>query len=101
MSAFKLPEPVIDRLLDKLGNDDAFRDQFLADPRAALTTLGFEAAADSSVKLGLWECLTVDRLASKQAIRQGHEQLRRQLKAEFVFFPFTIGIRESTEKAAA
>jgi putative modified peptide len=101
MSAFKLPEPVIDRLLDRLGHDDAFRDYFVADTRGALASIGFEPAADASVTKGLWFCVAVDQLASKETIRRSHLALRVQLGEEGLFFPFIIGFRESMEKAAA
>jgi putative modified peptide len=101
MSAFKLPAPIIDRLLDRLGNDDDFRDLFVADTRAALAGLGFEPAADPSVKMGLWECLFVDRLASKETLRASRDTLRTQLLLEFVFVPFLIGCRESMHEAVA
>ena len=101
MSAFKLPAPVIDRLLDRLGNDDDFRDLFVADTRTALMSVGFEPAADASVTTGLWFCLSVDQLASKEAIRRSHLALHSQLQGDAVFFPFLIGCRESMVKAAA
>jgi putative modified peptide len=101
MSAFKLPEPVIDRLLDRLGHDDAFRDYFVADTRGALASIGFEPAADASVTKGLWFCVAVDQLASKETIRRSHLALRVQLGEEGLFVPFFIGFRESMEKAAA
>jgi putative modified peptide len=101
MSSFKLPAAIIDRLLDRLGNDDDFRDLFVADTRAALASIGFEPAADASITKGLWFCLAVDQLASKEAIRGSHRALRSQLEPEAVFFPFVIGCRESLIKAAA
>ena len=99
--SFELPEPIIDTLLDRLGNDDAFRDAFLADARTALASIGFEPAADPTVKAGLWECLTVSELASKEAIRSGHLVLRRQLTRSFIYFPFHVGFRSQVEEAAA
>jgi putative modified peptide len=101
MSAFKLPEPVIDRLLDKLGNDDAFRDYFVADTRGALASVGFAPAADASVTNGLWLCLAVDHLASKETFRNSRKALRNQLEPDGVFFPFLFGMRETITKAAA
>jgi len=101
MSAFKLPEPVIDRLLDKLGHDDAFRDYFVADTRGALASLGFAPAADSSITKGIWFCLSVDQLASKETIRKSRKALRNQLEPDGVFFAFGIGAREASKKFAA
>jgi putative modified peptide len=101
MSSFKLPAPVVDRLLDRLGNDDAFREFFVADTRAALASIGFEPAADRSVTQGLWFCVSVDHLASKETIRRSRRALRNQLDDPFVFVPFMIGFRATSEKAAA
>jgi len=101
MSAFKLPEPVIDRLLDRLGHDDAFRDYFVADTRGALASIGFEPAEDATVTKGLWFCISVDYLASKETIRRSHLALRVQLGEEGTFVPFLIGMREAIDKAAA
>ena len=101
MSAFKLPAPIIDRLLDRLGNDDDFRALFVADTRTALASIGFEPAADASVTTGLWFCLSVDLLASKETIRGSRTALRNQLEPDGVFFAFGLGIRHSMEKRAA
>jgi putative modified peptide len=101
MSSFKLPAPIIDRLLDRLGNDDAFRDFFVADTRAALASIGFEPAADASVTCGLWFCLAVDHLADKKTFRESRKLLRAQLDDQAPFIPFLIGQREAIEKAAA
>jgi putative modified peptide len=88
--SFQLPDPIVDVLLDKLGNDDAFRTQFASDPRSALAGLGFAAAADTSIQRGVWNCMEVNQLASKEAIRAGHDELRDQLRRTAVFFPFNI-----------
>ena len=98
--SFQLPAPIVDLLLDKLGNDDEFRSAFIADTRTALATLGFAPAADATITSGLWDCLTVDHLASKEEIRRGHAVMRRDLSSFFVLFPFAIGVRHS-DKAAA
>ena len=63
--SYQLPEPVVDRLLDKLGNDDDFRHLFTTDTRAALASIGFAPAADRSIEHGAWFCLGVESLASK------------------------------------
>jgi putative modified peptide len=88
--SFQLPETILDTLLDKLGTDDAFRSLFAADPRSALAGLGFEAAADTSIQRGIWNCMEVNQLATKEAIRAGHDELRDQLRRTAVFFPFNI-----------
>ena len=69
--SFRLPEAIVDTLLDKLGHDDAYRTRFEADTRAALAELGFGPAADDTIKEGIWACMSVERLASKEAIRAG------------------------------
>jgi putative modified peptide len=100
--SFKLPEVVADRLLEKLGNDDAFRSAFVADARSALVLLGFAPAADEALSKGLWSCITVDRLASKEAIRAGRDALLRQLTVHAATFnPISLGIRASGERNAA
>ena len=42
----KLPVDVAERLLDKLSTDDAFRDLFVADIRAAMREIGYETPAE-------------------------------------------------------
>jgi putative modified peptide len=79
--SFHLPEPIVNRLLAKLGHDDEFRAIFTADARAALASLGFAPAADPSITEGVWTCITVTELASKEAVRAGHDALKRQLGA--------------------
>jgi putative modified peptide len=79
---FKLSDTVVDTLLDKLSNDDAFRAQFQINPRAALAMVGHRAAAEARDEdAGIWRCLGVTQLASKEAIRASREVLRRQLTA--------------------
>ena len=77
--SYKLPEPIIDSLLDKLGCDDGFRALFTASPREALSALGFAPALDPSVTQGCWTCLQVDELASKEVISASRDVVRRQL----------------------
>jgi putative modified peptide len=84
--SFNLPEAVVDSLLHKLGSDDAFREQFIANPRHALAGLGFAPAADDSIQQGIWMCLSVTELASKEAILASNGALRRQLTAERATF---------------
>jgi putative modified peptide len=88
--AYQLPESIVDTLLDKLGNDDVFRFQFAADPRAALAALGFEAAADGSIQNGIWNCLQVTELATKEVVRASHALLREQLSRKGVFYAFSL-----------
>ena len=88
--SFQLPEAVVDTLLDKLGSDDAFRAQFVSDTRGALASIGFEAAADASVSQGIWACMSVTDLASKEVIRASRVELSRQLSKKGVFSPFHL-----------
>ena len=80
--SFHMPETIAVSLLERLGHDDAFRDAFAADPRAALADLGFAPAADPTIKAGLWRCLGVESLASKETIRASHVTILAQLTAE-------------------
>jgi len=100
--SFHLPEPIVDRLLARLGHDDDFRAAFQADARAALASLGFAPAADASVTQGLWLCLAVDELASKEAIRATHEGLRRQLgAARMSYNPIGLTVAAKPDRSAA
>jgi putative modified peptide len=100
--SYQLPEPVVDRLLDRLGNDDDFRRLFTADTRAALASIGFAPAADRSVQHGAWFCLAVESLASKEAIRAGRNQLRLQFTTNFIpLMPFALEATERVQGHAA
>ena len=77
---FKISEDIVDSLLDKLSSDDAFREQFQNSPRAALASLGHQAAASAKDSdAGAWTCMTTTSLASKEAIKASHVALRLQL----------------------
>jgi putative modified peptide len=97
--SFQLPPSVVDSLLDRLGNDDDFRDQFRADPRSALASLGFSPAADPSIKQGIWACMAVNELASKHAIRATRDQLREQLSRKVMFTPFFLEVQSRSHVA--
>jgi putative modified peptide len=89
--SYKLPEPIIDALLEKLGTDDHFRDLFASNPRGALALLGYGPAADPSVQAGAWICFGVRSLASKEAILAARSTLRSQFSAsENPQFPFML-----------
>ncbi|GAA0617853.1 putative modified peptide [Kribbella sandramycini] len=68
----QLPAPVVDRLLDLLATDDAFRDLFAHDRQAALTAVGCETPDG-------FGCLAVDRLAAKTVIAAARDELRAYL----------------------
>ena len=98
---FLLPEPIAEALLSKLGSDDDFRELFVRDTRQALASLGFEPAADASIKQGIWNCMGVAELASKEAIQNGLAVLQTQLKTCATFNPISLGFRPDTIKNAA
>jgi putative modified peptide len=100
--SFHLPEPIVDSLLAKLGHDDDFRAAFQADARAALASLGFAPAADAGIREGIWVCLSVSELASKEAIRASHDALRRQLGAARASYnPIGLTVAVKHDRAAA
>ena len=74
--SFNLSELLVDTMLDKLATEVAFCALFADDPRGALASIGFAAAADTPTNHGAWSCLHVTELASKDAIRRGRAQLR-------------------------
>jgi putative modified peptide len=89
--SFKLSEPIVDALLEKLANDDEFRSLFASDTRSALATLGYAPAMDRSVTQGIWFCLRVESLASKESIRAGMGELRLQFTTAFIpLMPFAL-----------
>lgn len=73
---YNFSEEFVDRLLDKLGSDDAFRDQFQADPRAAVESLGHRVAQEDAADL---MCLKCNSLADKKDIQASREGLRKEL----------------------
>lgn len=91
---FKLSEETADKLLDKLGSDDAFRVQFQADPRQAMAAVGHEAAAKAKDgDEGLWSCCQVSQLASKEAIQASRAELKQQLvSANAAFKPVSLEV---------
>jgi putative modified peptide len=97
--SFQLPEAIVDTLLDKLGSDDAFRAEFVANPRAALAGLGFAPAADTSISQGIWACMEVRELSSKEAIRAGRIELNRQLTRMALFTPFHLEAAQAIKAA--
>lgn len=91
--SFQLPEHIVLELVDRLGADDAFRLLFARNPREALGELGFEPARDPTVAQGIWMCMKVDELASKEAIRASSDTLRRQLTTrQAAMMPITLEV---------
>jgi len=77
---FSLSEQVADALLDKLADDDDFRELFTTSPREALARLGHAKAGSSKDDdAGIWTCMQVTQLAPKQAFKNSRDELRRQL----------------------
>lgn len=99
---FRLSEPIVDRLLDKLCTDDAFRTLFTVDARAALASLGHSPASDPSISEGAWWCLKVESLASKEVIRRSRNELRRQFTMAFLpQLPFALDAQWKEQDQAA
>jgi putative modified peptide len=88
--SYHLPVSIAHKLLERLANDDEFRQLFTKNAREALAEIGFAPATDMSIVNGIWECLPVIRLASKEAIRAGMTQLRRQLATRESMTPFAL-----------
>jgi putative modified peptide len=78
----KFSPDVADKLLDKLSTDDAFRDLFESNPRAALSQVGHETPAQHLEVRGSDPvmCANLNNgLASKEAIRAAREDLKAAL----------------------
>lgn len=76
MAGTKLTPDLVDKLLSKLGSDDAFRAQFQKNADAAMKQLG----APADFKCGA--CLTSGTLASKERIQQTRDAIRKVLLAQ-------------------
>jgi len=84
----KLAPETVDALIDKLANDDAFRAQFMANPRAATRSLG---TADPAVE-SLPEA-PIRRLADKEVFQRSGATIRQSLiSSKFPFEPITLEI---------
>ncbi len=73
MPGTKLTPDLVDKLLDKLGGDDAFRAQFQKDPKAALMTLG----APANFECGA--CMSPRNLAPKEQFQNSRAVFRNAL----------------------
>lgn len=99
--SFQLPESLAVQLLDRPGNDDAFRDVFAADPRQALAQLGLAPAADMSVAEGIWNWPQVSEPASKRAVLASRDALIRQVTAEKAgYSPVSLEVQAKLPAAA-
>jgi putative modified peptide len=70
---------VVNRLLDMLSTDDAFRALFETDTQAALEAVGYVHPDPLVAHPGI--CLHTDRLASKESIAAQRPKLLRTLNA--------------------
>jgi len=80
MAAPPLGAKVVDRLLDLLSTDDAFRALFVSDTYAALLQAGYEPPAgadENTVNPAL--CIYTPNLASKEKIARERGKLTRTL----------------------
>ena len=78
-----LDAQIAEKLLDRLGSDDSFREQFQANPIAALQSIGYEgsglrAAAPSDLAEPFSAC-AVNQLAAKEDILAAKEKLMATL----------------------
>lgn len=80
-----LPAAVVDRLLDLLSTDDHFRRLFTHDRHAALVRAGCVLSEEQLRAASPFSCLTVDRLAAKEAIAGAREELRTYLLADAAY----------------
>ena len=82
--ASKLSADVVDKLLDKLGSDDAFRTNFSNDPQGSLVSLG----APADVECG--DCMRPKQLQSKAVYQQTRAHLRDALLGQSSQKIFTL-----------
>ncbi len=80
-----LPLAVVERLLDKLANDDEYRSFFQRDPIAALESVGVENAIESS------DCIHASLLPSKDSVRLAWSSLLSQLTSNLSHTIFKVG----------
>lgn len=90
----KFSPEVADKLLDQLSTDQAFRDLFEKNPRAALRKVGHETPeADRDIK-GQDPVLCAYNLngglASMDAIRAGHEKMKAALISTMSYTIFNL-----------
>lgn len=78
---FKLSEKTVDTLLDKLSNDDDFRELFQKDPKEALKQAGHDQAT-TPISDEEWDGMQAQPLASKDAIKNSQQQFRNKLLSE-------------------
>ncbi|WP_165956851.1 NHLP-related RiPP peptide [Kribbella antibiotica] len=84
-SKLRIPHEVVDRLLELLATDDAFRELFRQDRHAALIQAGWELPEEQLRANSSLDCLTVNRLASKETIAGARAELRAHLLTEAAY----------------
>lgn len=92
----KLHKKVVDKLLDKLSSDNAYRELFKRDPKAALVQAGWEPttdpadAAEEQTAVSAGGCLSMTAgadLASMQEISDARDTIAADLALPFTFQP--------------
>lgn len=73
---------VTQALLDKLGSDDSFREQFLGNPALALHTLG--------VNVDPAQVPAIRRLPTKESIQANHAVFASKLEGQVGLFIFLV-----------
>lgn len=73
---------VTNTLLDKLGSDDSFREQFLGNPALALHTLG--------VSVDPAQVPTIRRLPTKESIQANRAAFASKLEGQAGLFIFMV-----------
>ncbi len=76
MAGTPLTPELVEKLLDKLGHDDKFREIFEKNPETAIHDLGFRGPFEAGL------CLRPVRLASKEEIRRSYAIIRDKLLGE-------------------
>lgn len=69
-----LSDKTADALLEKLANDDDFRDRFMANPKAATLSLGTDDPAAHDLSEA-----PIARLATKESLRRSGTKMRESL----------------------
>ncbi|MBO9738257.1 NHLP-related RiPP peptide [Xanthomonas axonopodis pv. begoniae] len=79
MPTLKLDPSVANNLVQRLSQDDAFRDLFVNDPVAALEQAGHTAENSDTLKQFIDECCTSIKLADKQTIAEARDEINAML----------------------
>lgn len=80
------------KLLDKLSTDDAFRERFRSDPRAALAEVGHVTPEEDVGKEGVDPVMCCDNLmlASKEEIGKAKGKLEAQLSSAIFHYEVAV-----------